>query len=125
MNWTESLPESCPPADAHAPSGEHYYRISQGDPIKDSDFFSQRKLAPNKTFSGNGIDECIARAVSIFSNLEDAKKKLKLPKFKDGCIADIVLNSEDGVVKKTFKQSHHSWWRTQSFSCKNSKIVQL
>lgn len=125
MEWVETLPDRCPPEDAYAPSGEYFYRISQGNPVENSDFFSQRKLAPDKTFTGNGIDECIARAVSVFSNVEDAKNKLKLPKFKGNCIAEIVLCVDDGVVKKTFRQSHYSWWRTQSFNYANSKIVQL
>ena len=125
IKWVETLPDRCPPEDAYAPSGEHFYRISQGIPVEDSDFFSQRKMAPEKVFAGDGIDECIARAISVFSDVEDAKKKLKLPKFRGGCIAEIVLNVSDGVVKKTFKQSHYSWWRAQSFDYTNSKIVQL
>ena len=125
MEWVETLPDMCPPEDAYLPSGEHYYRISQGNPVDDSDFFSQRKMSPGQVFTGNGVDECVTRAVSVFRNIECAKKKLKLPKFKGGCIAEIVLNSKDGVVKKTFKDSHYSWWRTKCFDITTSKIVRL
>lgn len=125
MEWFETLPDSCPPQDADAPLEDSFYRIAQGNPAEDSDFFSQKKMNPEKIFTGNGIDECITRAISLFANIEDAKRKLKLPKFKGNSIAEIVLNSNDGVVKQTFKPSHHSWWRTQSFDPKISKIVQL
>ena len=124
MDWAETLPNRCPPEDAISPSGEYFYRISKGNPVEDSDFFSQKKLAPDKKFTGEGIDECIIRAVSVYSNIEDAKRTLKLPKFKGGCIAKIVLNGDDGLIKKTFKKSHYSWWRTQSFDFTISKIVQ-
>lgn len=80
MEWFEKLPASCPPSDATKCNGS-FYRVSQGNPAESRDFFSQRHLAPNKTFLGEGIDECIVRAVSVFVELNDAKNLLKLPKF--------------------------------------------
>lgn len=64
-DWFEILPEYCPPSDANRCVGT-YYRIAQGDPATSADFFSQRKLQPDKVFTGKGIDECIARAISLF-----------------------------------------------------------
>lgn len=123
MEWFEDLPDKCPPEDAYESSGQAFYRIAEGDPVKDSDFFSQKKMDPGRIFSGKGIDECIIRAVSMFDNVEDARSKLKLPKFKNCCIAEVVLNKKDGLVKQTFKQSHYSWWRTKMFDITVSKIV--
>ena len=34
-----------------------YYRVAIGNPAQSEDFFSQKKLAPDKTFTGEGIDE--------------------------------------------------------------------
>lgn len=71
MNWFEQLPPQCPPSDA-MPCNGIYYRIAKGNPVDDSDFFSQRKLMPDKVFTGLGIDECIIRSISVFSDIEDA-----------------------------------------------------
>ena len=86
MDWLEELPPLCPPSDA-IPCNGHYYRIANGNPAVDSDFFSQRKLQPDKVFIGKGIDECIARAVSLFSDISDASRRLKLPKFRQANVA--------------------------------------
>ena len=51
MNWFEELPPSCPPADA-VPCDGQFYRIAKGNPAEDSDFFSQRKMQPDKVFKG-------------------------------------------------------------------------
>ena len=59
MDWYEQLPPLCPPTDA-SPCNGRFYRIAKGNPANDSDFFSQRKLQPNKVFVGQGVDECIA-----------------------------------------------------------------
>lgn len=124
MEWYEELPEQCPPVDA-APCTGRFYRIAKGDPATDGDFFSQRKLQPNKVFTGLGVDECIARAVSLFSDKDDACKRLKLPKFKHANIAEIVLTPKDGVMKKTFSDSHYSWWRSKSFEVSQAIILEL
>jgi len=122
--WFEDLPEQCPPNDAKDCNGD-FYRIANGDPAQSADFFSQRRLAPDKVFKGKGIDECIARAVSLFANLDDAKKRLKLPKFKRANIALVELRPKDGMMKKTFADSHYSWWRTKDFNVSQAKTVSL
>ncbi len=124
MEWFEKLPPSCPPNDAKDCEGV-FYRVSHGNPAESSDFFSQRQLAPDKTFKGEGVDECIARAVSLFADLGDAKNLLKLPKFKHANIAIVQLRKQDGKMKKTFRNSHYSWWRSATFEVGNTKIVEL
>ena len=96
-----------------------------GNPATNNDFFSQRKLAPDKTFKGEGIDECIVRALSVFSDLPDAERLLKLPKFRKANIVKIELSEKDGKIKKTFGNSHYSWWRSSLFDVSQSKIVSL
>lgn len=121
--WYEELPEACPPTDAEAPVNRIFYRVAKGNPTTDSDFFSQRKLAPEKIFNA---EECIARAVSIFEAKEDAARYAKLPNFHGGnMVAEIKLNESDGVIKKTSKKSHYSWWRTKSFNFATSIIVEI
>ena len=71
MEWYEQLPALCSPTDA-VPCNGHYYRNAKGNPVDDSNFFSQRKLQPDKVFIGVGIDECVARAISLFSDIADA-----------------------------------------------------
>lgn len=120
--WYEELPEFCPPLKAIAPQSEKFYRVAKGDPTQNSDFFSQRKLQPDKQFN---VDECIARAISIFKDTEDALRLSLLPKFKGGVIAEIILTERDGLIMKTFKNSHYSWWRTKQFDYKNTRIIHL
>lgn len=114
MTWFEDLPEQCPPADA-VPANGTYYRIAAGIPTESEDFFSQRKLQPAKAFVGEGIDECVLRAVSLFSSKDEAQKRLKLPKFKKHLIVSVDLSAKDGVLKKTFGPAHYSWWRSNEF----------
>lgn len=120
--WFEGLPEQCPPADAKQCEG-YYYRIAQGNPATTEDFFSQRKLQPDKVFKGLGIDECITKAVSLFSEKIEAERRLKLPKFKKANIALVQLEPKDGMIKKTFGIAHYSWWRSKDFNVSQAKIV--
>lgn len=113
--WFEQLPEQCPPKDAEPCNGT-YYRIAKGIPTESEDYFSQRMLQPEKIFTGEGIDECILRAVSVFDTPEMASKRLKLPKFKSQMVIQISLTEKDGVAKKTFGPSHYSWWRSINFN---------
>lgn len=122
MNWFEILPDQCPPNDAEHCSGT-YYRIANGNPAISDDFFSQRKLQPNKIFVGNGITECITRSISLFSNKSEIEKKLKLPKFRHANIAEVCLYPKDGMIKKTFGNAHFSWWRTNEFDVSQAKII--
>ncbi|MCD7849178.1 MAG: hypothetical protein LUH63_05240 [Parabacteroides sp.] len=122
MEWFEILPEQCPPTDAQCCDG-FYYRIANGNPAESADFFSQRQLNPDKIFIGKGIDECIVRAISLFSEKTEAEKRLKLPKFKKAHLALVQLRTKDGVIKKTFGPAHYSWWRTKEFDVSQAKVI--
>lgn len=121
--WYEELPEQCPPLDAEPCKG-CYYRIVKGIPTESEDYFSQRKLQPEKIFMGEGIDECIVRSVSVFATPEEAKKRLRLPKFRKNIIVEVSLSPKDGVIKKTFGPDHYSWWRTKEFNFSQTKAIE-
>lgn len=37
----------------------------------------------------------------------------------------VTLQPKDGVMKKTFSDSHYSWWRSADFEVSQAKIVDL
>ena len=112
-DWFEELPEECPPKDAFSPNGQTFYRLVKGQPVTLDDFISQQAEFPWKELLN--IDKCIIRAVSVFLEKEDCEKMLKFPRHKTKSVYALILNEHDGVVKQTFKPSHHSWWRTSNF----------
>jgi hypothetical protein len=68
MNWFEELPPDCPPEQA-SPAGGRFFRLGSLPP-KDEDFWSHRKIHPEKIFR---VSECISRSVSIYDDLEAIK----------------------------------------------------
>ena len=76
-------------------------------------------------FVGLEIDECIVRAISLFSDEADVVRRLKLPKFRNANISEVILQPKDGVMKKTFSDSHYSWWRSVDFDISQTKIVEV
>lgn len=121
--WFEELPEQCPPEDAKECNGI-YYRIANGNPATSADFFSQKRLQPDKIFTGEGIDDCIVKSISLFSDRKEIEKRLKLPKFRKGVIAEVRLEPKDGMIKKTFGNAHYSWWRTNEFEVSQAKVLE-
>lgn len=122
MTWFEELPSQCPPADA-MPAQGRFFRIAKGLPKESEDYFSQRHLQPDKVFIGEGIDECIVRSVSLFNDLEVAKMRLRLPKFRNQIIVAVDLEPVDGAIKKTFGLSHFSWWRSTDFNFSKATLA--
>ena len=37
----------------------------------------------------------------------------------------ISLRAMDGKIKKTFKNSYYSWWRSKAFDIKKAKTIEL
>lgn len=108
MKWAEPLPESCPPQDARHPNGELLYRIINGDSPTEDDFYSYRRLCPDKPFS---LGECIARALSVFDKITACERILKTPRFRGKKIIQLELHEDSGMIMKTGKDPHHfSWW---------------
>ena len=76
-------------------------------------------------FVGQGVHECIAHAISLFADEKDVARRLKLPKFRHANVAELILQPKDGVIKKTFSDSHYSWWRSNDFDVSQAKIVKI
>lgn len=115
MKWAEPLPEQCPPKGAFPPDDVIYYRLVESNPPTERDFFSLRKLNPDKRFNA---DECTARAVSVFCNLASCANIRLLPthREKNEHVLEFRLTSKSGVVMQTGRQQHHySWWRANGY----------
>jgi len=122
MDWAETLPSQCPPAEATQPNNTAYYRYVDTIPLCEADFHSQRKLLPLKLFR---VDECTARAVSVFSNPEKIKSLSKLPSFRGKKLVEIILPPESGKIIKSGKEHHYSWWRVKNFIPATHKLVAI
>ncbi|MBF0343945.1 MAG: hypothetical protein HQL06_06910 [Nitrospirae bacterium] len=118
MEWIEELPDDCPPEDAIYPQNEKYFRWVDNYPPTERDFFSLRKLYPERKLPS----ECQARAVSIFSSFDECLKLRKFNYFKTRKIISLLLNEECGLVKNTpskDNKSHTSWWVAKTFALNN------
>ncbi|MCD9855734.1 hypothetical protein LUD75_13505 [Epilithonimonas sp. JDS] len=115
-DWFEELPELCPPKDVKEPAGETYYRLVSDLDNPIAELVSQRTEFPTAVFK---IDECICRAVSLYLDKKDCEDIIKFPRHKNKSIYSFKVDKDDGLIKKTFKGSHHSWWRSHSFTLAN------
>lgn len=114
MNWSEPLPNLCPPSDAASAGGHIVYRITESNPPTSKDFESHRAKYPNRTFQ---VNECQSRSISVFNDLYAAELITKLPAFKSKAnhIIKLELKDDHGVILKTSGPNHYSWWKTTSF----------
>lgn len=118
--WFEKLPDLCPPSTAFSPEGHIFYRFCKKNPPVDDDFFSHRKLNPERNYV---VSECQAMSVSLFETFEKMKEKQKLPHFRKKHIIKISLSADDGLVAKTGSDGHFSWWR--SATCEIERCLGL
>jgi len=117
MDWFEELPDNCPPKSADKPNGE-YFRLVENNPADEDDFISHRSRWPKKKFN---VSECVARSLSVFSDLSGAEKLKKLPRHKSKAIVKLSLSEDMGLIKQTGRNKlHHSWWRTTTADIFNS-----
>lgn len=113
MDWPTHFPDNCPPEDAKPAAGTAY-RLTH-NPFEPRDFWTKREMHPEKRFS-DPITECQANGLSIFRNIEDAKRlRRTVPYFRNetNAIAVGSLSPELGVTKPTrpdHPSSHCSWW---------------
>jgi len=123
MNWTEELPESCPPKEAFEPDDKVVYRLSASGQSIEDEYQSQRSICPKCTFKN--VTECLTRSLSVYDDLAKCQQLQKLPRFKDrwNAILELKLNSNDGMIQQTFKNNHFSWWRTTEFDLTSAKVV--
>jgi hypothetical protein len=110
MPFRDQLPASCPPPTAFEIVAELVmFRLVSDHNIADSDFLSQRAEKPNARFPPD-ISECHARGLSVFKDVEDARKKQALPRLRNKKICEVRLVHGLGFIEKTFSASHHTWW---------------
>lgn len=114
MEWTEELPENCPPADAEPPSGS-VVRLVNNDPPADADFLSLAELNPSKIWNDDELD-CQSRGLSVYRDRADAlRTKARIPALRGRLLAEADIAGEAGLIKATPpardpKSSHHTWW---------------
>ena len=120
MDFFEKLPQNCPPAKAKMPNNEICYRLVKGFPPSIEDFYSQRKLYPNRNFN---VNECIARAVSLQRTSWACEQIKKFPIHKNKIVVKITLDESSGMILKT-SRSHYSWWMSLGFNAvEKSELV--
>ena len=123
IGWAEDLPPDCPPADAVAPQNNVFYRLVDNIPPVERDFWSHRKLNPNKNFN---TTECVARSCSVLSDLEGCSLVIKLPTQRNKRIVQLTLPAQSGLVKKTGRNLYHySWWRAGNFDPLSASLAVL
>jgi len=111
--WSEILPDQCPPDNSFEPDGLVFYRLCASPPPTEEDFKSQRANCPTCNF--NNVSECITHSLSVWDDIDKCLNLLKLPRHKGKAAMKLELSSNDGLVLQTFKPNHYSWWRTKSF----------
>jgi hypothetical protein len=122
MPYFENLNDCgvCPPTDAYSPDGvTPYYRVVKENPVTSNSFL------PTRIREGLEIEPCIAKSVSIYDSLDGIRNgysKTPALKNKPGFIAMIVLRPQDGLLKQTLSNGHHSWWRSTEFNSETVKI---
>ena len=120
-DWFEKLPGKCPPDNAFSPEGFTFYRLSNSEKPTESDFLSQRALSPTSNFKG--VSDCVALSLSVWDDINKCLNLTKLPRHKGKSVLLLKLKREDGLVLKTFKPNHFSWWRTKSFDFSTVEII--
>lgn len=111
--WAEALPQNCPPNTSVPPNNDVFYRLANDYPPADRDFHSPRKLFPYKRFN---VDECQARSISLFNQLNNCLILLKLPAHKHKKAIELVLPPRSGAIMQTGLKPHYSWWRKKNFN---------
>ena len=114
--YLEPLPEECPP-DRSDEIDEPLvvYRFVETDPPTESDFASQRALRPNKAF--DGVTECIARGLSVCTDLQRSiGKRKRMRNLRGKLICRVTLRQGAGRIEQTSKDpAHYTWWPLVDF----------
>jgi hypothetical protein len=113
----------CPHIDAFVPDGvTAYYRVVRQNPVVSESFL------PTPVREGFEIDPCIAKSVSIYDSLDGIRNgysKTPALKNKQGFVAILILQPNHGLLKRTFTNGHHSWWRSTEFDHTIVEIQQV
>lgn len=112
-SFREALPEGCPPTESEEITDTKVvFRLVRTGTPDDGDFQSKRAESPNNQFS---VSECQARGLSVFSQVRDARKQLKMPTVRGMLICRVTLDIGAGYILKTGRGSHFTWWPLADF----------
>lgn len=115
--FREQLPEGCPPDDSSSPAdGMDVIRLVRQNPPTEADFQSFRAINPAKPVS---VSECEASGLSVFTDIDDAERKRKLPRLKSTLPCIVRLTAQSGRIKQTGQPTHHTWWPSAQFPILN------
>jgi hypothetical protein len=106
MPWPNFFPDGCPPIEAWPATGVFYRLVEPGGPSP-RDFLSRRELRPDEP-----VDHpCEACGLSGYRDPADfARLRRRFPPLRRKRIARGELHAGLGLMKKTFSDSHHTWW---------------
>lgn len=111
--FREFLPEGCPPTEAEEITDTMIvFRLVRTDTPDNSDFRSKRAESPNNQFS---VSECQARGLSVYLQVREARKQLKIPTLRGMLICQVTLDKGAGYILKTGRRSHFTWWPLADF----------
>jgi hypothetical protein len=117
--WPEFFPEECPPNSSREPN-ETVFRFVKHNPPSGRDFRSKQERNPK---SGFGSKTCMACGLSVFGDVDDAKKaQHAIPGMKNKHIAKGRLETTDGMIEHTPARggvSHHTWWKAPDLDATN------
>ena len=109
MTYREPLPDGCPPETAEEISEpRQVFRLVRTNPPTERDFRSQRSEKPLQPFQG--VTECQARGLSVYTRREDLRRVLKLPALRGRLLCSVQLAAGAGRIQRTGPRSHHTWW---------------
>ena len=118
---------TCPHEDAFVPNGvKTYFRVLKSSEVN-SECFLPTTIKTDKPLPDE-FDDCIGKSVSIYDSLDGMINGFfRLPhnRGKKKHIGILQLKSNDGVLKQTFRKSHHSWWRSQAFDIATVTIKEI
>lgn len=106
MTYRETLPPSCPPQLATAPSSTVLWRLLKAGTVVSSDFDSAAFKNPNKNFE----DQCGAHGISLIPDLDYCKMVVKSPRMRHFKFAvHITYDASAGAWHQDGAQ-HVNWW---------------
>ncbi len=111
--YKEDLPDQCPPAESQEiRANMHVFRLIETAQPKDNDFLSQRASNPDAVF---GVDECIARGVSVWVQQADVARLKKIPKFRNAKVCRVNYTMGPGRSYKPLIQTIEHGGRLRRF----------
>lgn len=116
MQFLETLPHQCPPAEAVDDAHDMVFRIVYNNPVIIDDFYS--RAAKGQPTPG-GVSDCRNASCSFSAHLIKLRDQAKLPKFrKYGTprVAYVAIKQGLGLSIKNCKTEHIDFWGFSTFN---------